>query len=123
MKTIKVISKIRFNDTVIDVAAGEKYDFCANGTWWDLFIPSGPNGFMLKSIMGTFPVVKGVPYFKLCGCLDKDYDTAFVIGRKLLNYEFKQNGRLYLFANDSIDKDKYYKNNRGSIKAIIRKVK
>ncbi len=115
MPPFKVISSEEFNNSNIKVEIGETYSFYAKGIWVDLIVPCGPNGW-LKKILNCEPVLKGVPIFKLCACIDKDLSTAFPIGDKLENKKMEHNGTLYFFANDV---EGFYKNNLGSIEVEI----
>jgi hypothetical protein len=102
------------------VAPGQVYQFTCDRQqrWWDLFIPTGPEGFFNPLALLPGLRVKGVRCFCLCGVYDRQDETAFPIGsgRELV---VPRGGNLAFFANDARN---FYGNNRGSVQLRVRRV-
>ncbi len=60
----------------------------------------------------------GAKWFSLCGCIEEDDSTAFVIGNGVAEYIPLISGELCTFANDL---DGYYGNNTGKLKIQVKK--
>ena len=118
-KSFSVNARSFWNDSGINLAAGATYDFAAQGTWIDLIIPSGPDGYPGLFYQHTLePSLRfpGAKWFALCGALDRDSQRAFLIG-KAGRYTCPTSGRLYCFANDV---PSWYWNNFGHVTATER---
>ncbi len=113
----------RWNDTKIDVEAGERYELTARGRWVDFYIPSSPDGFSnpLSSILPFERFLRhpASKFFALIGCLDRRPEQQFVIGRGA-SFEPEARGRLFCFANDVPG---FYWNNWGHVDLIIKRVR
>lgn len=116
---ITIDSKLIWNDTGINLVAGQEYHFQATGQWTDWTITSNADGyespnFLLKLSEGLRRMPNS-PWFSLIGSIDKAQDSFFLIGT---NKQFiaPKTGRLYCFANDVIIA---YGNNRDSIQLTV----
>lgn len=96
----------RHYPTGLEVQAGERYFFSAEGRWLDWFISCGPKGWGPKwNPLAIFNRKRWHRFFLLCGNVGKDDVNAFCIGDK---YEWtvppqindSPDHQLYLFAND-----------------------
>lgn len=90
--------------TQLVVEPGAVYQFDSVGFWKDGFMPPcGPEGWpgLLLQAGNRLP---GRQFFLLCGCVGKNDQTAFAIGkgREWVAPTLKAGGdhKLYLFAND-----------------------
>lgn len=121
-----------YYDTKIDVEAGVKYFFKAEGCWRDLIINCGPDGWgPAWKFVTAKNRIQGVPFFKLCGAIGEIEDHNFIIGESrswVAPDSMPENNRLYFFANDWPTK-KAYQNNKtvktkqgGPLKVTIYKV-
>lgn len=106
-----------WTDTGIDVSAGQTLIFSAAKRWTDWIIETDADGFdriWLKPLAGSRRV-PGAPWFALCGALDSDLATAFVIGSASA-HTFEIAGRLMVFANDV---PWAYCNNKGALNLTV----
>ncbi len=89
--------------TGLRVEAGRLYRFRATGTWWDAWIPSGPDGYDW-ALLDRSPFTRRVPrarWFELIGAIDTDPATQFRIGtRGAKPWRAPRSGELTCFAND-----------------------
>ena len=113
--TVEIEAKTRWNETAIQLVAGEEYEITASGTWVDLIIPHGPDGDPSPNLyMRLFEGLRRMPHenwFALIGALDSNQDTAFKIGSRCI-YQVRQSGQLCCYANDVQGS---YWNNKGSV--------
>lgn len=110
---MRVPAKPLWTDTGLLVQPGQTLGFLASGIWTDWVIQTGPDGFR-KPWLKPFERRRRVPdanWFALCGALDEDLATAFIIGSALTR-TFQTGGRLSVFANDV---PSAYWNNKGAI--------
>jgi hypothetical protein len=110
-----------WNDSGIDLVDAATYEFSAQGSWTDLFIPCGPggySGFLYQKKLDSLLRLPGVNWLSLCGALDQDGQTAFLIGQAF-RYSTERPGRLYCFANDVPG---WYWNNFGCVKVMVKRV-
>jgi hypothetical protein len=114
-RTAVVFAKPHWNQTGIELAAGEQYEISAEGRWVDWFIPHGPEGDPSESFyMKAVEPLRRLPHenwFELIGALDSNIATAFPIG-KACRYTAKSAGELTCFANDV---EGFYFNNYGQV--------
>jgi hypothetical protein len=119
---IPIMAGAYWNDTNIDMDAGERYMLTASGRWIDFFIPSSPDGYSspLSSIMllNRFLRHPAGKLFSLIGCLDRRVEQQFIIGRGV-TFDPEVSGRLYCFANDVPG---FYWNNWGHIALTIKRI-
>jgi len=117
---VAIRAELRWNDTGIRLEAGGTYDLLAEGTWTDLFVPSGPDGNPDPSWMqrraARWLRVKEENYFALIGALDRDLSTAFRIGHAARGFRATRSGQLTCFANDVPG---FYWNNRGAVRLTV----
>jgi hypothetical protein len=104
-----------WNNTGIQLTAGEKYSLSAKGEWVDWFIRHGPDGdpsasFYMK-LFEPFRRKKDANWFELIGALSSDIATAFPIGGAC-DYAATVSGELTCFANDV---EAFYWNNYGEV--------
>jgi hypothetical protein len=117
--TITIQARKKWNDTGIQLIAGEEYQFTATGEWIDWFIRCGADGFPSRNLMLRITEwQRRVPqenWFALMGALDFDKNSIFRIGqgRTLV---LNRSGILTCFANDI---SYMYWNNRGSIQLTL----
>ena len=116
---ITIDSKLIWNDTGINLVAGQEYHFQATGQWTDWTITSNADGyestnFFLK-LCERLRRMPNSPWFSLIGSIDKDQDSLFLIGTNK-QFTAPKTGRLYCFANDVIIA---YGNNRDSIQLTV----
>lgn len=120
--TIEVCSREKWNDTGIQVSAGETYRFEATGEWDDASHRCGPEGYDSPNfILRAAEKLRRVPnarWFALIGVVNHDLSTAFVIGQGV-QQTFAASGPLSCFANDV---SFMYWNNKGSVKLTITKI-
>ena len=113
--TKEIEAKPRWNETGIQLVAGEEYEITASGTWVDLNITHGPDGDPSPGwYMRLFEGARRMPHenwFALIGALDSDQDTAFKIGSHYV-VKATQSGQLCCYANDVPG---FYWNNKGTI--------
>jgi|EndMetStandDraft_7_1072992.scaffolds.fasta_scaffold00319_4 hypothetical protein len=98
------------------VEAGRQYKILASGTWTDWFIDTDANGYD-RFWLRPFAAMKRAPkekWFALIGALDKDEETAFLIG-SAKPWTAPKSGELWCFANDMPSK---YRNNKGAITVV-----
>ena len=117
--TVEIVAACRWNDTGIDLAAGQAYDLVAEGQWIDSTIVSGPDGnpdpVWSQRLLAGWLRAPGERYFTLIGALDRDRTSLFRIGTGTL-YKPPRAGRLTCFANDVLG---FYGNNHGAIRLTV----
>jgi hypothetical protein len=110
---MKIFARNRWNDTRLEVAAGDRVVVTASGTWHDSGIPSGPEGFekpWLDPLAWTRRC-RPAHWFELVavvGQYDGPYHRIGTGGEFIAD----RAGRVQLFANDAWI---MYWNNRGEI--------
>jgi len=77
---INIDSKLIWNDTGINLVAGQEYHFQATGQWTDWTITSNADGyestnFFLK-LCERLRRMPNSPWFSLIGSIDKDQDSG-----------------------------------------------
>jgi hypothetical protein len=113
-----------WNDSRIDVAVGESYDFnVPNGeVWTDWTIPCDADGYVSTPSIRLWEPLRRVPsenWFKLIGVVGKSTDASIVIGSSLSNFSTTIPGRLFFFANDLWW---MYWNNKGRIGVWVKRL-
>lgn len=105
-----------WNEAKLDIAAGERYRFMAEGRWWDMIMPARAGGFssLLMRWAEKKKRVQDQPWFALMGSINKAHH--FLIGATDQSIPMQHTGALYLFANDA---EGYYWNNWGKLKLRI----
>ncbi|WP_446809010.1 hypothetical protein ACH50O_17380 [Methylomonas sp. 2BW1-5-20] len=119
--TFPVYARQFWNDSGIDLVKDASYLFNAQGTWLDLIIPCGPDGYTSLLYQKDLENLLRLPnknWFMLCGALDQGEHSLFGIGSSYL-YKANNNGRLFCFANDMPG---WYWNNFMSIQVSIKRV-
>ena len=111
-----------WNRTGIHLQAGVRYEFRAEGEWWDAQNPSGPDGYASPNLVMRLAEFwrreRHARWFALIGALDEDPQTQFVIGASA-RYTPGRSGELTCYANDWSSK---YKNNRGKLALTVRQL-
>lgn len=112
-----------WNDTGIYLVAGQEYEFTAEGTWTDWFIPCGADGFASPNLaMMSVEWMRRAPrerWFALIGAVGHDPETQFLIGKERV-LPIPANGMLACFANDT---PFAYWNNAGSLRLTVRRLR
>jgi hypothetical protein len=107
--------------TGVYVEAGESYALSAAGTWVDKDYESGPEGYdSRKWYMHAAEWLRRyrqAKWFALIGCVGRDRNTTFVIGRGA-TLNAKKPGVLVCYANDV---PWFYFNNKGTVTLTIRR--
>lgn len=108
----------RYSLQRIAVRQGEAYAIsCSKGQrWYDLVIPSSPNGYrnFIAPLFGLR--VKSAKCFCLCGAWNEQDEHAFAIGTEGITATPSNEGTLSFFANDVLG---YEWNNWGSIQVKV----
>jgi hypothetical protein len=117
---INLDPSLQWQDTEIDVVAGEKYTITANGCWVDLYIPVSGNGYNMPFVSEEKKRVPGQKLAALMGAVGQTDEDAFLIG-KSCEKTFTGSGRLYLFVNDMKIGGWFWRNNSGTMKVEIRR--
>jgi hypothetical protein len=117
-KEIQVCSRQFWNDTAIEIMAGEQYQFDVTGTWKDLTVKTDADGYsnLYMSLFNKLKRSKENKWFALMGSLDQS--GYFLIG-KTNEVSFNQTGKLYCFANDVRG---FYWNNSGSVTLKVTRI-
>ena len=121
MKTVEVIARRWWNDTGIDVAAGETLGFAASGAWIDLNYSSDAGGYDPPRWMHLFEGIRRHPrgrWFELTGCIGRRRFGGFSIGNRA-QVRMPAAGRLYLYANDVPG---FYRNNRDALRVTVTRI-
>lgn len=113
--SVQILASKKWNDTGLEVAAGETYDFTAAGTWTDLVFTHNADG-GTNWYMNLFNNKKRSTahlWFALMGSIDQS--IPFLIGTSS-TIRFTSSGTLYCFANDA---NGFYWNNCGKLTLTI----
>lgn len=121
-RSVPVRARCVWNDTNLSFETDGRYRIAASGTWVDFFLKHGPAGdpspnFYLRWFEGLRRV-KNANWFALVGALDRDMESAFVIGAGC-DYQATSRGQLTCFANDVKG---FYWNNRGTVAVTVTRV-
>ena len=112
---------LQWQDTEIDVSAGEKYIITASGCWMDLYIPVSANGYNIPFLAEEKKRVPGQKLAALMGVIGQTDKDAFLIGKSCEKI-FTVSGRLFLFVNDMKAGGFYWKNNWGKMRVDIERI-
>lgn len=117
--TIVIKARKTWNETDIEVAPGEEYDFEASGQWKDLLEKTDADGYTnaYMELWNALKRSKGNLWFALIGSVDKNGD--FLIGKQK-TVAIQEKGLLYFFANDARF---FYWNNSGKLQLTITRKK
>lgn len=118
-KTVEIYSKIFWNETDLEILAGEEYKFDSVGSWKDLLVRCNSDGYVswYMNLYNNWKRSPGNNWFALIGSLDKRND--FLIGKQS-QLSFHNSGKLYCYANDVRG---FYWNNSGQISLTISRIK
>lgn len=102
---VEVDPRALYYPSGIEIEAGARYRFQAEGRWKDSWIECGPEGWhgLLLTAGNRLP---WKPFFLLCGTLGWDLEHAFGIGPSLPDWpapadvDALADRQLYFFAND-----------------------
>ncbi len=119
---IEILANDYFSTNYIEVEKGHQYEFIADcqDFWIDSFIKKNANGFWNILLRNSKKRLKDHNCFLLCGTIEATDDGHFPIGT-YKKWTAPKSGKLYFFANDHIN-EKYYRNNKGSIKLKVRRL-
>lgn len=116
-------AKLLWNDTEIELVAGQTYRFTASGEWIDWTISCNANGYpspnWLLRASETFRRAPQADWFALMGAIDRDPQTQFKIGTDH-TLAVPKTGRLSCFANDVA---LMYWNNRGAVQLTVTRIR
>lgn len=126
--TIDIIARRYWNDAGLHVAAGQRYQLTARGTWVDLWYPCGADGYptpgwqlrgplapLTRIVQGLRRVPEG-DWFVLAGAVRAAGDCQYFVAGSSREVRMPANGQLAFFANDVPG---FYWNNLGSIQLEI----
>ena len=125
---IDVIARRYWNDTGLQVTAGQRYQLAARGTWVDFYIPCGADGYQAPGWLLRGPL--GLPtrftqalrrapegnWFVLVGAVRAAGDCQCFIAGSSREVRMPASGQLAFFANDVPG---FYWNNFGSVRLEI----
>jgi hypothetical protein len=122
---VKVCSKVKLQDTGIDIIKDCEYKYSATGIWVDWFIPCNADGFhhVLSSLVDTMfgRDMKRMPsanWFQLVGVIKGSQEIAYEIKLGVKGtFLSPESGRLHVFANDA---DFAYWNNFGYVELCVK---
>lgn len=126
---IEIFSRKRWNLTGVEVSAGERYRFRAEGRWTDFTIQASARGYstgeaptISRIFLSIFEHARRLPsenWFALIGVIASDESTAFLIGEQLDDWTASRSGELMCYANDV---PAACFNNRGSVILTITRI-
>ena len=117
--TVEAKSGVIWNDTGVDVRAGETLAVNVSGTWSDLTTEANADGYASPWNMKPFEGLRRLPkarWFALVGCVGHDLRHCQVMSDGAQTLVMPATGRLYLFANDVKG---FYWNNTGALTVAI----
>lgn len=115
--TVSIRARTYWNDTAIHVREGERHRLHAEGSWRDLFISCGPDGYdtpwysLPQRLAGNLRRVPAVRWFALIGVVRGAERHPFLIGSRA-EIDMPATGILSCFANDV---PRFYWNNSGAL--------
>ncbi len=130
-QTVNVLAKDKFNWTRVKLKQGHKYKVWsqASDKWKDDSIECNAKGwkseeldFLKETAVKTFERARRCPeanWFELVGAYDNDEKTEFFRIGLASEFTAKQDGELYLFANDLKFK---YDNNSGVLRVFVERL-
>jgi hypothetical protein len=100
-RSLDIDARSHWNDTGIDVTAGQGLRIIASGTWSDWKIETDADGFAAPHLKLAEPFRRApsANWFQLCGAVDRRLDQVVRLGRDV-TFSAPASGRLFLFAND-----------------------
>lgn len=107
-----------WNDTGLDVEAGDGLVVAATGEWWDRQFRATAAGYEAPWYLRVWGWLRRCPrgkWFELSGAVGRSNRHAFPIGARG-EVTVPASGRLFLFANDVPG---FYGNNRGALDVEI----
>lgn len=118
-----IVARNIWNDTSIQLIAGNEYRLTAAGQWSDWYIPCTADGFASPNMfLRIFEWLRRAPHerwFALIGAIDRNPRTQFLIGAQRTMIA-PATGKLTCFANDV---GFAYWNNRGSVELTITRLR
>lgn len=119
-ETFKIRAFKQWNDTNLEIKAGETYVFTSTGKWFDFFICCDANGYKRWYLKYAEKKRRapGELWFALMGSINhgkKQYYQLY--SRKPITFE--ESGQLTCFANDL--KCMYF-NNWGKVKLVVKRI-
>lgn len=121
---IEVFAAEYFSCDYIKVDSGQVYNFIVGNKskWIDLWTTSDARGFHNFLLCKKKKRVGDADCFTLCGTTGVCENYSFIISCGLSNFEIKHGGDLHFFANDHKNPF-FYRNNKGSIKIKVFRVR
>ncbi len=101
VRGLEVDARLHWNDTGIDVTAGQRLRIIASGAWRDWKVETDADGFSRPHLKLAEPLRRApsANWFQLCGSVDRRLDQVVLLGRDV-SFSAPASGRLFLFAND-----------------------
>jgi len=122
--TVAIRSHPYWNDTGVVMRVGEHYRLRAEGSWRDMFITSGPDGYdtpwysVAQRLATRLRRVPNARWFALVGAIREAEHIPFVIGSEIETV-IPATGTLVCFANDVPG---FYWNNCGAVSLSIERL-
>lgn len=117
--TVEAKAGVLWNDTGVDVRAGETLAVNVSGEWSDLTITTNADGYASPWNMRLFEGLRRLPkarWFALIGCVGHGHRHCQVMSSGAQTLVMPATGRFYLFANDVRG---FYWNNTGALTVAI----
>jgi len=120
---IEVFAAEYYSCDYLKVDSGQVYNFIVKdkSSWIDLWKTCDAKGYSNRLLKEKKKRVDA-DCFTLCGTTGICDKLSFIISDSLFNYEVNQGGDLHFFANDHKNPF-FYKNNKGSIKIKVYRVR
>jgi len=111
-------SRLKWNDTGINLIKGRRYRYQAIGRWKDWFIECDANGYSqpLMNFASWMKRVRSGRWFQLIGAVNQDASQHIKLGTEG-TFTAQHSGPLWAFANDAWFA---YWNNSGSVELHVR---
>lgn len=118
-QTFTICSREFWNETGIEIQAGEVYKFVAEGLWKDLLMKRDADGYtsLYMNLYNRWKRSRENNWFALMGSINQTAD--FLIGKNN-QIVFNKDGKLFCYANDIKG---FYWNNSGQLSLKITRIK
>jgi len=114
---ISINSRLKWNDTRIDVVEGLSYHYVADGIWTDWSRECNADGYSDTGLdlLSFLKRCRSAQWFQLVAAVDQKASQTIVLGRSG-QFNAPASGRLWAYANDAAFA---YWNNKGSVALTI----
>lgn len=101
IRSLEIDARRHWNDTGLQVTAGQTVRIIASGVWRDWKIETNADGFSRPHLKWAEPLRRApdAQWFQLCGTIDRRLDQVILLGADVA-FKAPAGGRLFLFAND-----------------------